>query len=117
MDTIKIYNNVFYDCRGAVGDAVDWSSNISNVTVDYNCYYVVRPKAGQDAHSIQADPQFVNYSKFSAWDFHLKSTSPCINAGDPSLSSHVGVPTPFVDMDNHSRPLGGQYDLGAYEAR
>ncbi len=116
MDNIRIVNNIFYDCRGASGVAVDWTSNATNMVVDYNCYYVVTPRVGYDAHSIQADPKFVNYARVgSAKDFRLQSTSPCINAGDMALSSHANVPSPFIDMDGTSRPLGGRYDIGAFE--
>ena len=113
MDTIKIYNNIFYNCRNSSGDAIDWDGNVTNVSADYNCYYVVTPKSGQDAHSIQVDPQFVSYSPFAAWNFHLKSTSPCIGRGDPNLASHVTVPTPFVNMDGYTLSTSGADDIGA----
>ncbi len=117
MDGLRIYNNIFYNCRGASGVAVDWTINATNLVVDYNCYYVVTPRAGYDTHSLQADPKFAGYSPASSWNFHLLSSSPCINTGDPSLSSHVTVPTPFLDMDGTSRPLGGRHDIGAYETQ
>jgi hypothetical protein len=45
-----------------------------------------------------------------AGDYHLKSTSPAIDAGDPSSY-------PATDIDGQARPLGAAPDAGADEAR
>ena len=58
--------------------------------------------------TIIADPLFVNYTGTSSGDFHLKSTSPAINAG-----TSLGAPT--TDFDGVTRPQGAGYDIGAYE--
>jgi hypothetical protein len=56
-------------------------------------------------HNFTNDPQFVNATGL---DFHLRSTSPAIDAG---LS--IGqVPD---DFDGVHRPQGAAYDIGAYE--
>jgi hypothetical protein len=39
-------------------------------------------------------------------DFHLKSTSPAVDACD------TGLPT---DLENRVRPYGERYDMGAFE--
>jgi hypothetical protein len=49
---------------------------------------------------ITVDPQFVNEANK---DFHLKNTSPCIDAGKPS-----------ADYCNEPNPNGCRVDLGAY---
>lgn len=41
-------------------------------------------------------------------DFHLQSTSPAINSG-------LSTGAPDKDFDLHSRPQGGQVDIGAFE--
>jgi len=69
-------------------------------TPDYNDvwhnttnYYQVRP----GGHSISVDPDFVNGS---AGDYHLQSTSPCIDKGNDNAS---GIPT--TDIDGQPRKV------------
>jgi hypothetical protein len=63
--------------------------------------------------NISGDPQFVNAAGF---DFHLKSTSPAIDAGDP-----VDTDLPPTDADGLPRSIDGKGtghavpDMGAYE--
>ncbi len=45
-------------------------------------------------------------------DGHLRAGSPCINAGDPSVTSDPGVRR---DMDDESRVLAARVDMGADE--
>jgi hypothetical protein len=54
------------------------------------------------------DPQFV---ALAGRDFHLKSTSPAIDA---ALPSSFGLDSPR-DLDGMARPQGANPDLGAYE--
>lgn len=56
--------------------------------------------------NITNDPAFVNPS---TRDFHLQSTSPCINSGN---NPYVGTAT---DFDGNQRIVGGTVDIGAYE--
>ena len=56
--------------------------------------------------NVTGDPKFVDPV---AGDYHLQSSSPAINAGDPAaVVDH--------DLDNTPRPRGGRVDIGAYEA-
>jgi len=52
--------------------------------------------------NINKDPMFVN-PIFRPYDFHLKSTSPCVNAGDP-----------FADYSLEPAPNGDRVNIGAY---
>ena len=75
-----------------MSDYNDVWSNLDGAT-NYN-------GVSQGAHDISVDPQFVN---LQAGDFHLKSTSPCLDAGDPAS-----------DYSNEPEPNGGRINLGAY---
>jgi hypothetical protein len=59
-------------------------------------------------NTITADPQFVNYQSNGTGDYHLKSTSPAIDAG-------VALGAPAMDYEDNSRPQGNGYDIGAFE--
>jgi hypothetical protein len=116
MDDVRVYNNIFYQCRGSTsGYTYDISPQTTNVKIDYNCYYNMLPMSGQDAHSIQANPKFANYTQGSAtFDVRLQAGSPCIGAGAAGLASLVTLPNPFVDMDGCTRSVAGRCDVGAY---
>ena len=66
-----------------------------------------RTATGQDAHSLVATPTqlFVNPAAF---DFHLATTSPAVNAGTSQSA-------PAVDIEGTPRPSGGAFDIGADE--
>jgi len=53
--------------------------------------------------NINSDPTFV-----AAGDFHLQLGSPCIDAG-------TATGAPSDDIDGNPRPLGFEFDMGAYE--
>lgn len=59
-----------------------------------------------------ADPMFVNSAE---GDYHLHSTSPCIDAGDSGLLALV-LPLSSTDLGGGARIVGGAVDVGAYEA-
>jgi len=64
--------------------------------------------------NINADPMFVdpdgldNVVGTEDDDFHLKSGSPCIDAG-------TATGAPDTDIEGKPRPVGTGYDMGAYE--
>lgn len=61
------------------------------------------------AGTLVADPQFVNYKPDGSGDYHLSAHSPAINRGTPTRA-------PDRDHDGGARPVGSDWDLGAYEA-
>jgi len=120
----KIYNNTIYDCE-RYGVDIDrpvpnsefknnivWCPNASNQPynndqashwdVDYNNIGPNDNSPG--SNGISTNPDFVNAG---AGDFHLQSSSPCIDAG-----VDVGLNT---DYDNSPVPQGSDPDMGAFE--
>ena len=92
-----------YNCIIYYNNAPD-GSNYWGGTPNYSC---TAPDPG-GVGNITNDPCFVNAA---AGDYHLQSTSPCINAGnnqDWMITS--------VDMDGNPRIRGGVVDMGAYES-
>ena len=74
--------------------------------ISYTCMGTA-PDGPYQGSVIIADPLFVN---MAAGDVHLRSGSPCINAGDPTI--HY---TGQTDFDGRPRVMGGRIDIGAYE--
>jgi hypothetical protein len=68
----------------------------------------IQSGSGTLQNTITADPQFVNYQSNGSGDYHLKSTSPAIDAG-------VALGAPGFDFEGNIRPQGSTYDIGAYE--
>lgn len=64
------------------------------------------PAPGGSGNLIGVDPQFVAVD-----DFHLRSTSPLLQAG--TLTPAGGLPV--IDLEGHPRSFAGHVDLGAFE--
>ncbi|MCP4591869.1 MAG: hypothetical protein GY842_14125 [bacterium] len=58
--------------------------------------------------NIDEDPQFIDSASA---DYHLKRSSPCVNAGDPTFTPEAGE----TDIDGDARVQGGFADMGADE--
>ncbi len=80
---------------------------INNISYN-NPTNFIQDGGGTDQGTIYADPQFINYQTNGSGDYHLKSTSPAINAG-------VSNGAPATDYDGTARPQGSGYDIGPYE--
>lgn len=126
---ITVVNNTSYDdelgivIRPYVSASVTWKNNlIANCPtpyynslgwpvgdMNYNLYH--GGPAGPDANKVTVDPQLTNAA---AGDLRPRSSSPAVNAGDPSVSTaDVGS----VDFGGAERVLSGRVDVGAYEVQ
>jgi parallel beta-helix repeat protein len=89
----------------------DYNAVVSRFTTNDSDTILTLPlwqaQTGQDQHSTVSDAQhlFVNAA---AADYHLISTAPAINAG-------TSTSAPATDLDGNPRPIGGVFDIGAYE--
>jgi hypothetical protein len=75
----------------------------ANVSLN-NCCTTPLPSNGFG--NFTSDPMLVNQA---GGDFHLQSTSPCINSGNNSYA------TSATDLDGNTRIVAGTVDVGAYE--
>jgi hypothetical protein len=97
----------------------------TNLHFDYNIYYSTgafefysantsasfqswQSATGLDSNSLFIDPLLVNPT---ALNFHLQSTSPALDAGDPFYTAASGE----SDMDTATRVQNGRVDIGADE--
>lgn len=114
--TSTIYNNIF------VSGSMTKEFYALNGTIisDYNCFSndgtalygggastlaAVQTTRNRDLHSMVADPKFVN---FATEDFHLTSTSPCIDKG--KIITEI-----TKDKDGVAIAKGAGPDIGAFE--
>ena len=96
---------IYFNYAGASNNAY-----VGNGSLNYSCTF---PDPGTGTGNRTNDPQFVAGDGFPP-DYHLLSTSPCIDKGDP-------VSTVTNDFDGVRRPIDGngdgtnRVDMGAYE--
>jgi len=93
--SIYLHNNSFYRPTGLIRIYWNGTGYLSGSNPEY---------FGDDP--IFTDPSFASVV---TEDFHLNSTSPCINVGN---STYV----PSIDFEGNARPRGGYYDIGAFES-
>ncbi len=89
-------------CDGVIRNCIIWGNEGRNQVEDcvepsYSC---VQHWAGRGEGNMSYSPYFVDMAN---GDYHLKSWSPCIDAGDPSS-----------DFSKEPRPNGGRINMGAY---
>jgi hypothetical protein len=92
-------HNLYFASSGAGNAVFNWNGNT------YTGFTAYRQATGEDGHSLFADPQFVNAA---GADFHLKSTSPALDAG--STTAGQFATTDFTGVTRGTPP-----DIGAYE--
>lgn len=107
-DQVTVSNNIVVDNRvvgiaeaGATGSGNRYLNNLLYRNGDD------RPelRAGTQAGTITADPDFVDYG---SGDYRLRGSSPGIDAG-----TDIGAPS--YAIDGTPRPSGRGYDIGAYQ--
>ena len=100
------------DARCGIGqEGSNGSSNIYiNNVVSGNVPANIHVQKGEVSKTITASPSsvFVNYTGDGSGNYHLKSSSPAVNAG-----SSQGAPN--RDYTGGARPVAGTFDIGSYE--
>lgn len=93
--------NLYYAPGGSSNSTWTWKN------VEYSGFSAYKSGTGNDAHSLFADPKFVN---ITLNDFHLQSTSPAIDAGSTDTAI-IGT----LDIDGQDRVQGAAVNIGADE--
>jgi hypothetical protein len=97
-----IENNIFY----LPGQNVGISGTQSGAIIDHNLSTGAVGGGGTGTNIENTDPMFVNPTGL---DFHLQPGSPAINAG-------LALQIVLFDYDGIARPVGGAWDIGAFES-
>ena len=114
-----IANNIFYGVNTAAiwmgGDGGEEPMRFANVRISNNIIsngVLLRVEENINTSGLiladnleKTDPKFADPAAF---DFHLRSDSPAIDAG-------IALPGVGADYDGRVRPRGGRVDIGAYE--
>ncbi len=118
----RLFSNILYNSHPSRGVITIDSSSLGGFESDHNSLMdrmsddrdsTIMPLAawqglGYDAHSFTATP--ADHFVAPASDFHLLSTSPAIDSG-------TATDAPGNDVEGGVRPVGGGFDIGAYEAQ
>lgn len=118
----RVFNNILYNnhpSRGSIdiapaalaGFVSDYNVVMNRFTTNDNSSQLTlaqwRAATGQDMHSIVATPSQLFVSA-AADDYALSTSSPAVNAG-------TSTSAPSDDLEGTPRPIGGGWDIGAYE--
>ncbi len=94
--------NLYYSPGGTGGSSWEWKKT------SYASFAAWKTGTGNDAHSVFADPLFINAGSNN---FHLATNSPAVNAGDTNFTAALGE----TDIDLQPRVARGRTDIGADE--
>jgi hypothetical protein len=113
----RIFNNILVNCGYGIFEEFDTPSTGTGNQYQNNDIYLCSTNTnlvtGTASGNITTNPLFVNYNSGApGGDFHLQSTSPCINAGLSGLTPAIA---PSVDFDKNARPASTNWTIGAYE--
>ena len=115
-----VRNNILYNFHGFRGAITIDAASLPGFTSDYNAVIdrfsddggnsvmdlAAWQGLGYDANSFVSTPAALFVAPGT--DFHLLPAGPAVDAGTASNA-------PSTDLENNPRPVGGGYDIGAYE--
>jgi hypothetical protein len=107
--TLHLRNNIVDQESGEV--YIDGSK--SQISGDHNLWFGLGSGPSQTSNNVNSDPQFVNATAF---DFHLKESSPAKAAGVKVEPSNPFTAKRVTDLDGLPRSQGAAFSIGAYEA-
>lgn len=100
------YGILEYDTSADLGPNCQYVDNLvyGNTPSDWK----LEVTGGTGIGTISAEPGFVNWQTDGSGDYHLAAGSPAVNNGN-------GTRAPNTDAEGRARPVGGNWDIGAYE--
>ena len=107
-----IKNNILWDNRAPLSPQIALAGELECAVPDHSCIMGWTQSGGGN---LSNDPQFINPE---AYDFHLRPTSPCLDAAEriPSISDdYDGRARPRIVIQWENRADGSGYDIGALE--
>ena len=113
-NTMVVNNIVYNNPRSGIlqycysGQSCIGSGNVTANNLVYGNGSNISLKTGSATGTVSADPKFVSYNPTGTGDYRLQASSPAVNKGTSSWS-------PAIDILGKARPLGGAFDIGAYE--
>lgn len=111
-DDSIVSNNIVINNNGP--GINEFGANGLNNVFTNNCLYgnTSGPTRLQHGHvarnTVTSDARFVNFKLDGSGDYHLRSDSPCVDAG-------TSQGAPATDFDGRTRPQNGVVDIGPYE--
>ncbi|MBN1280242.1 MAG: choice-of-anchor D domain-containing protein [Candidatus Thermoplasmatota archaeon] len=102
-----VANSIVYNNENELLQEID--NYNAHVNLAYTCTNPTSPPSSGQGN-IYADPEFLLLGTPFSHAYSLKSTSPCINAGDPD-----DILLPLWDLARNPRLIGSRVDMGCYE--
>ena len=127
LNNSSIINNISYDnCNYGIRDYNStgpdnlYANNLifNNGSGPDDVFFQCNPGCGRAAvGSIQVAPEFVDYQPDGTGNYQLVAASSAINAGTTNCATGSPQPScvPNIDFEGGPRPIGGAWDIGAYE--
>jgi hypothetical protein len=100
------YGIIEYDTSTDLGPNCRYINNL--VYGNYPSNWNLKVTGGTGSGTISATPGFVNWQADGTGDYHLAAASPAVNNGTTNSA-------PPKDAEGRARPVGGNWDIGAYE--
>jgi len=109
-NTVNCFNNIIWNNTGATGGDIFLADTLGTANGYNNNYSDMSGTWDNSGGETDIDPQFIDPDN---GDFRLRSSSPCIDAGETSVPTPPGLPS--TDFEGDSRIIDSTVDIGADE--